>query len=55
MIVISLDGRVYNLPAEIVGYIQLLQLFQERETGNISHEEFSLKYELLTEKIKKLQ
>lgn len=55
MIVISLDGRVYNLPVEIVGYIQLLQLFQERETGIISHEEFSLKYELLTEKIKKLQ
>lgn len=54
MIVISLDGIVYNLPAEIVGYIQLLQLFQQRETGEISHEEFTLKYELLTDKIKKL-
>jgi len=55
MIVISLDGIAYEVPAAIVGYIQLLQLFQDRETGKISHEEFSLKYELLTEKINKLK
>jgi len=55
MIVISLDGIVYQLPAEIVGYIQLLQLFQDREIGNITQEEFILKYDLLTNKIKSLK
>lgn len=55
MIVISIDGRVYQVPAELVGFIQLLQLFQDRENKIISHEEFYLKYELLTQKLKKLQ
>jgi len=55
MIVISIDGIVYNLPAEIVGMIQLLQLYQERENGTINQEQFALKFELITEKIKKLQ
>jgi hypothetical protein len=55
MIVISLDGVVYQLPAEIVEYIQLLQLFQDRKIGNITNEEFALKYDLLTAKIQKLK
>jgi hypothetical protein len=55
MIVISIDGIVYNLPPEIVGMIQLLQLYQERENGIINQEQFFLKSELLNQKIKKLQ
>lgn len=55
MIVISIDGTVYTLPAEIVGMIQLLQLYQERESGTINQEQFILKSELITKKIKKLQ
>jgi hypothetical protein len=51
MIVINLDGEVYQLPAEIVAYIQLLQAFVEHHNGTMGSEQLNLKVDYFTKKI----